>query len=81
MESPRILDLSNAVAVNTVKYHEYLVANGHALPSHNPAVPLVAQDLPTDIIAARDKAIQASYDLHELLIGPFNLVINTLYQV
>lgn len=81
MTSSSILELSNSVAVNTAKYHDYLTENGLSLPSHDPEAPPVPLTLPPEVTAARDAAIQASYDLHELLIGPHGILLDALYQV
>ncbi len=81
MASTSILDLSKSVATNTAIYYNFLVAHGHPLASHNPAVLPVPLSLPPDIEAARDAAIQASFDLHELLIGLYGIVLNGLSQV
>lgn len=84
MTSPSIIDLANAVSTNTAKYHAYLVAQGLPLPSHEPSPNILNQspvELPAEIGAARDAAINATYELHELLIGPYALLSNSIFQV
>lgn len=81
MMSTNILELSESVAINTAVFHDYLVMQGIDLPSHDPAVPPVPLQLPKEISNARDKAIQASYDLYELLVGPYGLLLDGLFQV
>lgn len=81
MASSSILELSKSIAVNTAKYHDYLVEKGLPLPSHDPEIPQVPRTLPPQITAARDAAIHASYDLYELLIGPHGILLDALFQV
>ncbi|PVH96057.1 S-adenosyl-L-methionine-dependent methyltransferase [Periconia macrospinosa] len=80
MASPSILELSQSVATNTSIFHDYLTAEGLPLPSHEPSIPPPPLNLPSEIAAARDAAIQASYDLYELLIGPYGILLNGMFQ-
>jgi hypothetical protein len=81
MASSNIAELANSVASNTAKYSNYLAEHGLPLPSHDPTVNPAPTELPHEIAAARDAAIHASYELHELLIGPDGILLNGFYQV
>jgi len=76
-----IVELANAVAENTAKLHAYLSENGLPLPSHDPiSQPGPPPELPKEIADAQDAAINATWELHELLIGPYVLLLNSLFH-
>ena len=84
MSSNGIAELASCVASNTAKYHDFLVAKGLPLPSHEPMPSLPdgqPPSLPEDIEAARDSAIRACHELHRLLLGPVGLILNAADEV
>lgn len=68
-----ITELAESIAASTSKYNEYLVANGIALPTHAPSEKEIPVNVPAEIAGLRQQAIEASHELHELLIGPMGI--------
>jgi hypothetical protein len=83
MASSKITELSSSIAANTAIYHEYLIVNGISLPSHDisKAPPGRPSVLPEDIALALDTAIEASHELHTLLINPIGSILNAAAEV
>jgi hypothetical protein len=65
----RIQELAGIIFTNTEKVDQYLVAQNQPTPSFDAGSP-ESLNLPGDIQAARDLAIEASTELKELLQGP-----------
>lgn len=73
MASSRILELANSIQVNTSKVDEYFSAHGIPTPSFDIDTPLEL-DLPNDIAACRSAIIEATEELHSLMLGPIQTV-------
>lgn len=69
MEIHRILQLSNTISKSTAAIHDILTARGLPLPSFDADAP---ESLPDEVSAAQDAVLDASSELHDLLLGPFN---------
>ena len=72
MANSRIVELSQRIAVNTEKVHEYLAAHNLPEPSFALDAPLVP-DIPqtnTDLVKARQEVINDTLELRRLMLGP-----------
>ncbi|OCL08124.1 S-adenosyl-L-methionine-dependent methyltransferase [Glonium stellatum] len=76
MTLTRATDLASLIASNTAKYNDYLLKNDLPPPSLDLLPPEAPLRLPDDISTARELAIEASHELHELLCGPIGLIMN-----
>lgn len=76
-----ITELGELIASSTSKYNDYLVANGIPLPTHAPSEKEIPVNVPTEIANFRQQAIEASHELHELLIGPMGIPFTAYTQV
>lgn len=73
MASSRILELANSIQVNTSKVDQHFSAHGIPTPSFDIDTPLEL-DLPNDIAACRSTIIEATEELHSLMLGPIQTV-------
>jgi hypothetical protein len=76
-----ISELADLIASSTSKYNDYLVANGIALPTHAPSEKEIPPNVPDEIASFRQQAIEASHELHELLIGPMGVPFTAYARV
>ena len=79
-----IIELASSLSKNTETYHDYLTENNLPLPTHD--IDLLhqqpgSQPLPQEIAAALETAIEASHDLHQLLLGPVGCVMGAAAEV
>ena len=84
-----IEELLSLISLNTRRYQEYLQANSLSLPSHDvirsessdsePST--LAKPLPNDIEEVLRAAIEASHELHQLLLGPVGRVLAAAVDV
>ncbi|KAL8788742.1 MAG: hypothetical protein Q9195_007149 [Heterodermia aff. obscurata] len=66
------------IETNTKKYLSYFASNGLSEPSYESGDGLhPLQPPPSDIIAFRDAALQATDELHNLLLGPLGLLLSS----
>lgn len=73
MASSRILELANLIQINTSKVDQHFSAHGIPTPSFDIDTPLEL-DLPNDIAACRSTIIEATEELHSLMLGPIQTV-------
>jgi len=72
-----VTQLLAQIQESTTKYLEFFVAQSIPEPSYENGDNLApGQSLPADIQAARDTALEASDELHHLLLGPLGMVVN-----
>jgi hypothetical protein len=76
-----IIELADIIASNTTKYNEYLVSNGLPPPTHTPSEKETPLDVPENIASLREQTIEASHELHELLIGPVGVSLTAYARV
>jgi hypothetical protein len=76
----RLLQLSTLVHDNTSAIDAYIENAGLPQPSFDPSTPL-AWDLPPDIDAARNTALEAVDELREHLLGPTQNVVSRVVDV
>ena len=81
---PTIIELASSITKSTAIYHDYLAQKNLPLPAHD-VTPLQqraeSNTLPQEIAAALDAAIEASYELHQLLVGPVGCVVGAAAEV
>lgn len=70
MVSPRIIELAVQIQENTAKVDEYLRNKGLPSPSFDEDGPVDFQIEDGEIQIAREKALDSSLELHQLLLGP-----------
>lgn len=72
MANSRIIELSQRIAVNTAKLHDYLAANNLPEPSFALDAPLssVIPQANTDLVKARQDVINDTLELRQLILGP-----------
>lgn len=72
MATSRIIELSQRIAVNTAKLHDYLAANNLPEPSFALDAPLssVIPQANTDLVKARQDVINDTLELRQLILGP-----------
>jgi hypothetical protein len=73
MEIPRILELSNIISKSVTALHGYLAARGLPFPSFDADAVTI---LPTEVSEAQDAVLDATSELHDLLLGPLNILQN-----
>jgi hypothetical protein len=76
-----ITELGDLIASSTRKYQDYLIANGIPLPTHAPSEKEIPVNVPTEIANFRQQAIEASHELHELLMGPMGVPFTAYARV
>lgn len=76
----RLLHLSTLVQENTAAVDACVAKSGLAEPSFEPSAPL-AWDLPPDIEAARNAALEALDELREHLLGPTQNIVSRVVDV
>lgn len=85
MSTKRSIDeLASVIASETAKYSHYLRSQQLPLPSHDPIPhlpPGQSTRLPAEIEEARKIAMEAAFDLYQLLVGPMKLIFNVLDDV
>ncbi|ROW15360.1 hypothetical protein VPNG_02376 [Cytospora leucostoma] len=72
MATSRIVELSQRIAVNTAKVHDYLAAHNLPEPSFALDAPLVSviPQAETDLVKARQGVINDTLELRQLMLGP-----------
>lgn len=72
MATSRIVELSQRIAVNTAKVHDYLAAHNLPDPSFEVDAPLVSvvPQANTDLAKARHEVINDTLELRQLMLGP-----------
>ena len=73
MPSSRILELANCIQTNTSIVDQHFSSHGIPTPSFDIETPLEV-DLPNDIAASRLAIIEATEELHLLMLGPVQTV-------
>lgn len=73
MASSRILELANSIQINTSIVDRHFSSHGIPTPSFDINTPLEL-DLPNDIAACRSAIIEATEELHSLMLGPIQTV-------
>lgn len=81
MSHRTIIELADIIASNTIQYNDYLVSNGLPIPTHSPSENEAPAEVPTAIAGARQQVIEASHELHELLIGPMGVPFTAYARV
>ena len=76
----RIIQLASTIAANTKRYDEYVSSNGLPSPSFNAKTPLKLE-LSDDIVQANNAVIEATSELHGLMLGPLDTVLTQLREV
>lgn len=71
MHSSRILELASAISTSVGSINEYLELKGLPTPSFDPDAP---RSLPDEIDAARNAVLDATLELHDLLLEPADLL-------
>ena len=69
----RLSELVSIVSENTKKFEEYLASQNHPQPSLEPDSPLTL-DLPEEIAAYQEIALDACTELRALLLGPIGVL-------
>lgn len=69
--SARIIELANAISASTAKIHESLAAKEIAQPSFDEHA---SYSVPQEISKDYDVVLDATAELHDLLLEPLNLV-------
>lgn len=73
-----VTELLSQVQDNTQKYLSYFTSRNLPEPSYNEGDSLNPQEtLPIDIISAKEAAIEATDELHHLLLGPLGLILSS----
>ena len=73
MVSPQIIKLAQSIAQNTAIVNDFLLSKGIPPPSFDvdaPSESPVPQDTPPGIEAARVAVVDATLELHDLMLGP-----------
>ena len=70
MSSSRITELATLVQINTAKVDHYLREHNLPFPSFNEDGPVDFRIESDDIENARTAAMEATLELHDLLLGP-----------
>ena len=71
MHSNRILELASVISTSVSSINQYLGSTGLPTPSFDPDAPRV---LPDKIDAARNAVLDATSELHDLLLEPADLL-------
>ena len=69
MASSRILDLAAIISSSTATIHNYSVSRNLSFPSFEPHA---ANPLPEELAEAQDAVLDATSELHDLLMPPIN---------
>jgi hypothetical protein len=69
----RLSELVSVVSENTKKLEEYLASQNHPQPSLEPDSPLTL-DLPEEITAYQETALDVVTELRALLLGPIGVL-------
>ena len=82
MPSKDICELAAIIQTNTEKYKDYLVSHDIPLPSHDASIASAPPpQLPEDIEAVRNTIIEATYELHNLTLGPVGYLLTATSEV
>jgi len=71
MALSRIIELARAISENTSAIESTMVARELALPSFEPGASVV---FPAETTVARDMVLDATQELHDLLLEPMSLI-------
>ncbi|PVH96578.1 S-adenosyl-L-methionine-dependent methyltransferase [Periconia macrospinosa] len=74
--SLEIEQLANAIASNVAIYKQHLSSHGIPAPSHSELPPEGPITLPPNVENARQAALEASHELHDLLSGSVGHIMN-----
>lgn len=81
MASPsRIAALAALIQKNTAILDDYMTANGIPTPSFDESYPPVVQ-LPKDMADVRDAILEATDEMHSLLMDPVTTIYNEIAKV
>jgi hypothetical protein len=69
--TPRIVELAAQISTSVAQLQEYLSAQGAPTPSFAEDSP---EDLPSDVSHLKDVVLDATAELHELLLDPLALL-------
>src|SRR4051812_10639361 len=69
--TPRIIELATQISTSVAKLQEQLSAQGAPTPSFAEDSP---ENLPADVIHLKDAVLDATAELHELLLDPLMLL-------
>ena len=73
MSTSRIVELGNAIQANTLRVDLHYSSQGLPTPSFDAEAPL-EHDLPNDIQKCRQAVVEATDELHMLMLGPIQTV-------
>ena len=73
MASSRIVELASSIQTNTSKVDQHFSSHGIPTPSFDIETPLEV-DLPDEIAACRTAILEATDELHSLIMGPVQTV-------
>ena len=73
MSASRIVELGNSIQLNTLKLDIYYSSKGIPTPSFGIETPLEI-NLPDEFKACRQAVIEATDELHMLMLGPVHTV-------
>ena len=73
MASTRIAELASRIAEHTTNLNNYLVSQGLPTPSFDPIVPPDVT-LPDAVAASREIILDATDELHSIIVGPIGLL-------
>ena len=73
MSSNRIVQLSNSIQENTAKFDAFFSSHGIPTPSFGVETPLELE-FPNDIKSCRSTILEATDELHTLVLGPTQTV-------
>ena len=76
-----IQNLAHQIAYNTAIYTHYLSSRDIPAPSHHQLPPDHPVILPGDVENARQVALEAAHELHDLLSGSIGHVMNAAARV
>jgi hypothetical protein len=79
VSTSRIVELASKIADDTTVVNDYFVSNGLPAPSFDVDGPLILPISPseTEIIAAKDRVLAHTLELHNLMRGPVESVVGT----
>ena len=73
MATTRIAELSSLIAINTANIDEHLARNGLPSPSFEPSGTSLSDE---KIAASRQIILEATDELHALMLGPAGILTN-----
>ena len=76
----RIQELAEIIATNTTRIGLFLQSQGLPLPSFEINAP-TALSLSDELEVARKSVLEATTELHELLLGPKELILSNIVSV